>query len=319
MSYRCNLCPNYCVIAEDSYGTCQVRGCRNDSLYLPYSGVISAAAVDPIEKKPLYHFMPSTMVFSIGFYGCNLSCPFCQNFRISKNFKKQDYKSTKAEAVVKEAVQNRTKTIAYTYSEPIVHFEFILETAELARKAGLKNVLVTNGYINSAKGKELLKYIDAVNIDLKAFNDDFYRNELGGKLAPVLDFIEAASESIHTEITTLVIPGKNDSIEEISEAASFLASIERNIPYHLSAYYPCFGYTAPATPAANLLLLADTAKEHLNFVYTGNISSGYTDTLCPVCNNLLIERRGYTTLLNGVSGKQCAECGLHLADAGIIL
>jgi pyruvate formate lyase activating enzyme len=319
MSYNCRVCPNNCSIAEGRTGLCGVRSNRNGKAYLPYYGLLSAVSSDPIEKKPLYHYHPGENIYSVGFYGCNLSCPYCQNYHISKEFNKPSSRAVSPSELVSSAAESGSFGIAYTYSEPIVHYEWVLETSLEAASLGLKNVLVTNGYINKTPATELLKVIDAVNIDLKSFNPEFYQRELKAELEPVLNFIKKASKHCHVEVTTLIIPGKNDSEDEIKQSSAFLASIDPNIPFHLSAYYPSYKYTFPPTAPENLLRLADTASEVLNFVYTGNISGGRTDTHCPECGNQLIKRNGYSTIITGITGKKCNNCGKDLDSLSLVL
>lgn len=306
----CGLCPHTCRIANGEAGICKVRVNKHDHLELPYFGMLSAIAVDPIEKKPLFHFYPGKPIFSVGFYGCSFRCPFCQNYRISQEVDKSGQRVT-PENCVGLALQHDSFGIAYTYSEPLVHFEYVVQTSEIGREAGLKNILVTNGYLNPKPTKELLKVTDAANVDLKSFNDDFYREELGGSLNPILRFIEAAAASIHLEVTTLVIPGKNDSPEEISEIARFLSSVNRGIPLHLSAYYPTYTYVIDATPPETIRRLAEVASEYLDYVYPGNIS-GPSDTLCPSCGATVIRRRGYNIDITGLKDGCCTSCGTRL-------
>lgn len=320
MNVKCRICPHNCVIRDGRFGICGVRGASGGELVLPFFGAVSAASSDPIEKKPLYHFHPSKSIFSIGFYGCNLTCPFCQNHRISKDFSPASPGATYSSAqIVDAAVESASFGIAYTYSEPIVHFEFVTETAALAREKGLKNVLVTNGFIMKNTGIELLENIDAVNIDLKSFSNDFYKKELGGRLDPVLDFIRISADRVHTEVTTLLIPGKNDGDAEIDAASKFLAGINPDIPYHLSAYYPAFKYRTAATSPEALIMSAKIASANLNFVYTGNIDGGLTDTHCPSCGRKLISRSGYRTLMTGIRAGACKGCGTDVGDFGIVL
>ena len=305
---RCALCPHRCVIAEGKSGICRVRMNKNGDLSLPYYGVLSAKGMDPIEKKPLYHFYPGRQILSVGFYGCNFRCPFCQNFQISQHVMEGSLKTEPFE-LVETAARHGSIGIAYTYSEPLVHYEFVLDTAKLARKRGLKNVLVTNGYINPDPAEELLAYTDAANVDLKAFNPDFYKAEIKGSLEPVLAFIRQAAPLIWLEVTTLIIPGKNDSESEIRAIADFLAGIRPDIPYHLSCYYPTYKYTVRATPPELVLDLATVAREKLKYVYVGNVGIQETNTLCPDCGAVLVERFGYSTRIVGVSNGRCSNCG----------
>ena len=299
----------------------------DNRLSLPYFGRLSAVSMDPIEKKPLYHFYPGKQILSVGFFGCNLSCPFCQNYSISKQppgiFETQSAPFHEFDSelpgrflspreLIAQAVAANSFGIAYTYSEPLIHFEYILECAREAADAGLKNVLISNGFINKKPAAELFSAMDAANIDLKGFTDGFYRDELGGKLQPVLDAIAVAAEHVALEITTLVIPGKNSSLQEISQIAHFIASINADIPLHLSRYHPAAGYTVPATNPDSLMKLVDTARNYLNFVYPGNLGSVPADTCCPQCKHVLIKRTGYTVSLAGVKGSGCANCGYKI-------
>ena len=320
MPAECRVCPNNCVIPDGGRGICGVRGAENRTLHLPYHGAISAAAMDPVEKKPLYHYKPASSVFSIGFYGCSLSCPFCQNHHISKSFPQPAKLNFSSPTDIVEAAEsNGAESIAYTYSEPLIHYEWLLECTAAARAAGLRNIIVTNGYLNPDRFDDLLENTDALNIDLKSFNPDFYRRELKGRLQPVLDFITVSARTAHVELTTLIIPGKNDSEEEIRAAADFISSTDVNIPWHLSAYYPTFKYSLPPTSPDKLIRLAETASEKLNFVYTGNITGGISDTICPDCGQLLISRSGYSTDICGIENGVCSGCSAPITGFGIVI
>jgi pyruvate formate lyase activating enzyme len=313
---QCNLCPNNCLISPGKTGVCKVRLNENDELVLPYFGKLAAVALDPIEKKPLYHFYPGTSILSIGFVGCSFHCPFCQNYHISQS----TYASTEfidPQALVELAERKRSFAIAYTYSEPLIHLEYVLEAARIARDKGIKNVLVSNGYINPQPAEELLNILDAANIDLKCFTEDFYRKEIGGKLEEVKRFITQAAGKIELEVTTLVIPGKNDSREEIAEIARFLAGLDPAIPYHLSCYYPTYKYTIPATPPQTVITLAEQARQYLKYVYVGNVGFYETNTICPSCGNTLIERRGYAVAFPGVENGSCRQCGEKINIPGL--
>ncbi|MFO8065227.1 MAG: AmmeMemoRadiSam system radical SAM enzyme, partial [Spirochaetia bacterium] len=267
---QCTLCPHNCVIPEGRFGFCEVRKNESGEMVLPYYGAATALGVDPIEKKPLYHFYPGKPILSIGFLGCFLRCPFCQNYRISQSKAVHtDYVSP--DTLVSEARGQDSFGIAYTYNEPAIHAEYVLDSARRASDAGLKNVIVTAGYLNEESAKEIYSAMDAANIDLKGFQEDFYRRELKGGLNEVLRGIEIARERCHVEVTTLVIPGKNDSDDEIRKLAGFVADLDPNIPLHLSAYYPSFNYTTEPTSPEHLLSRIDIAREYLNFVYPGNI------------------------------------------------
>ena len=305
----CTLCPNNCLIKEGKSGSCRIRFNRNGNMKIPFAGKISALAVDPVEKKPLYHFFPGKDILSTGFYGCSLKCPFCQNYSISSGTRIES-DTVSPEDMAAAAAKSGTIGLAYTYSEPSVHIEWVYETSKLLHKKNLKNVLVTNGYINLPAAEYLLENTDAANIDLKSFNPDFYSKELGGRLEPVKEFIRLASAKIHIEVTTLVIPGKNDSTEEIREIAGFLSGIDRKIPYHLSCYFPAYKYTDPPTKSDTVLRLADAALQYLDYVYPGNMGPRDNSTLCPVCSSILVKRTGYKAEAGGLDkdGK-CLGCG----------
>ena len=312
---RCTLCPHNCSIAEGKSGVCGVRTNAAGRLQLPFYGAISALASDPIEKKPLYHFFPGRKILSVGFLGCPLRCPFCQNYRISQATTAHTETMTPAE-VVRAAQRNAAIGVAYTYNEPVIHIEFVLETARLAREAGLQNVLVTSGQINSEPASELFAAMDAANIDLKGFNQQFYRRELGGSLQSVKQSIAIAARLCHLEVTTLVIPGKNDTPEEIDSIAAFIAGIDAGIPYHLSAYYPAYQYVTEATSPSLIATLVKNARRRLRFVYSGNTGAS-NNTNCPACGQLLLQRNGYHTRIVGLHGSECSGCGATLPFRGI--
>jgi pyruvate formate lyase activating enzyme len=304
----CLLCPHACVVAPDRHGTCGVRFNRGGVLEIPYYGKISSLAVDPIEKKPLYHFHPGERILSAGFVGCSFHCKFCQNWHISQGVDADTRYISPAE-LVQMARRERSFAIAYTYSEPLIHAEYVMDAARAARAAGLKNVLVSNGYINEGPAAELLAIIDAANIDLKGWDDAFYRSETGGRLEDVKRFISQAAGKIHLEVTTLVIPGKNDTEEQVDGIGRFIASLDPGIPLHLSAYHPQYEYTIPPTSATTLRGLAAVARRSLRCVYTGNIGPEESDTACPSCGAVLVRRVGYAVKVTGIRGGACAACG----------
>ena len=276
--------------------------------------------MDPIEKKPLYHFRPGTEVLSIGFAGCNLNCPFCQNWHISQNtdISGRNYSPTE---IIAAAKQSSARSLAYTYSEPLVHIEFLLDCMKEAREAGIANVLVSNGCVNSEAAEEILKLTDAANIDLKSFSPETYKSTLGGDLEAVLGFIRMAAEKkVHLEITTLIVPGLNDSKAELDKCADFIAGLETGgnaIPWHLSAYHPDWKWKTPPTSPALINETALRARKRLPYVYSGNIAGEKNETSCPHCGKTLVDRRGYRVDTSGLSLKKengkllyfCAACG----------
>jgi pyruvate formate lyase activating enzyme len=305
---HCLLCPNDCRISEGKTGTCGVREHRGGKLEIPHYGAISSIAVDPIEKKPLYHFHPGSRILSVGFVGCSFRCGFCQNWHISQSTDVET-RFISPEDLVDIAVREKSFAIAYTYSEPLVHFEYVLDASKLARKAGLKNVLVTNGYLNPQPADELLPFVDAANVDLKAWDHEFYRRETGGNLEEVKRFIREAAGRIHLEVTTLIIPTKNDDPAQIEGIAAFIAGLNPGIPLHLSAYHPQHKYTLPPTPAGTVRRLAEAARRHLKHVYVGNLGAESSDTVCGECGNVLVRRIGWHVEVTGMKAGKCARCG----------
>lgn len=273
---RCVLCPHNCLIRPGAIGICGVRKNTEGILYSLIYGKVSSIAFDPIEKKPLYKFHPGTYILSAGSVGCNFRCPFCQNYSISMtSIEKAETADITSEQLVGKAlsmVPQGNIGIAYTYNEPTIWYEFVYETAKLAREKGLLNVLVTNGFINQEPLENILPYIDAMNIDLKGYSESFYRDIARGKLESVKTTISAASKKCHVEVTTLVIPGLNDSPEEMREMASWLASLSPDIPLHLSRFFPRYNMQdRPMTPLNTLTDLQSIASEYLNNVYIGNV------------------------------------------------
>jgi len=274
---HCSLCPRRCAIPSGALGACGVRGNKNGKGLLPFYGHVTALAVDPIEKKPLFHYRPGSMILSAGFAGCNLKCPFCQNWRISQST--DGGKPTQPGDLISAALHADSPSLAYTYSEPLVHAEFLLDCMALAHRHGIDNVLVTNGCANKEAAQEILSLTDATNIDLKCFSAETYAKVLGGGDAgaqsafdTVLAFIRlACSMGVHVELTTLVVPGLNDGDAELDACADFIASLEGDIPWHLSAYHPDYHWNAPPTDPAFVRRAAQRAREKLRFVYTGNI------------------------------------------------
>jgi pyruvate formate lyase activating enzyme len=306
---QCRLCPHNCSIGEGRVGICGVRMNVNGKLHTLIYGEASSVAMDPIEKKPLYHFFPGSNILSVGTVGCSFRCGFCQNYHISQNSKyPTDYYAP--EDMVSLASRNRSIGIAYTYSEPLIWYEWVIDTCRLARKSGLKNVFVTNGYINMEPLRDLLEFSDAFNVDLKSFSEDFYKKYIGGKLKPVLETIEEISKrkDIVLEVTTLVIPGYNDSDEEIGRLTDWLSSLGKDIPYHLSAYYPMYKFKAPPTPVSTLQRLKKIAVKRMNYVYLGNVG-GDSNSYCANCNALLVQRSGYHIKVENYRNGKCTSCG----------
>ena len=312
---RCLLCPHHCLIRPDERGICGVRENRNGEIALITAGVISGYALDPIEKKPLYHFRPGSMILSVGSYGCNLRCDFCQNYHISQNLPKEQTVRLKPEQLVRQAARARGNIgIAYTYNEPVIWYEYVAECARLAASEGLENVMVTNGYINREPLREMTDFIDAFNIDLKSFSNEFYRKYAGATLKPVLEAIKIiASSGRHLEITTLILPGLNDSPAAMRQEAGWIAeNAGRKVPLHLSRYFPMYRRNDPATPPETIMLLQEVAEEYLDYVYTGNMqgADGGSDTRCPSCQSVVIRRSGYSTRITGLTDEgQCQSCG----------
>ncbi|MCL1919248.1 MAG: AmmeMemoRadiSam system radical SAM enzyme [Peptococcaceae bacterium] len=314
----CPLCPQHCTVAEGERGHCQARGCHQGHMISLTYGKVAAMHVDPIEKKPLFHFYPGTSILSAGGNGCNLSCTFCQNFEISQyQVPGQEY--TPAE-LSRMALQENSLGICFTYSEPLVWFEMVLATATLVKEAGGKTVLVTNGIIMPRYLRQLLEVIDAVNIDVKAFRDDFYRTYTGGRLSWVLKSLEEmAASGVHIEISTLIIPGLNDRSEEIQELAHYLKDLQTPLAWHLNRYFPAYKADYPPTPEHSLRTLAAISREYLPYVYLGNMGYGAA-TLCPSCQSVLIDRTGSVgradIVQKTVNGK-CPGCGLEIWGQGL--
>lgn len=319
---RCGLCPHRCGIPRGGAGRCGVRRNRNGGGDIPFYGLVTALAADPIEKKPLYHFRPGSSILSVGFAGCNLHCPFCQNWQISQGTRGASRGQKVSPSEVTAAAQTGGfRQIAYTYSEPLVHAEFLLDCMVLARQAGVANVLVSNGCVNQEAAADILALTDAVNIDLKSFSAETYSRVLGGDRAAVLAFIEAAyAARVHLEITTLIVPGLNDSADELEKCAAFIAGLSPDIPWHLSAYRPAYRWDAPPTDSAFLIHMVRRARETLSYVYAGNIDGGDSggelhDTACPACGQPLVRRRGYRIAADGLGMKETAGGRIYYCAA----
>lgn len=270
---QCLLCPHVCLIAPQEKGRCRVRQNINGELFSTNYGMVTSIALDPIEKKPFKRFLPGSHVLSMGTFGCNLACQFCQNWTISQSGDHPARFVSPQEAcdLAQRALPEGNIGLAYTYSEPTVWYEYVLETAKLVRKANMKNILVTNGFINPQPLRGLLPYIDAVNLDVKAYTDKFYHDICSGSLNPVLRNAKLFAGSCHLEITTLLIPGLNDGDQEIAALAEWLSGINENIPLHLSRYFPNYKMELPPTPLATMYRAKETAEKYLKYVYLGNV------------------------------------------------
>jgi pyruvate formate lyase activating enzyme len=316
----CLVCPRQCTIREGKKGLCRVRENRGGSLYAPNYGQVTAAGLDPIEKKPLYHFYPGSYILSFGSHGCNLRCGFCQNWHIAHG--DPPTRRLEPRQVVELALMEKERGypnigVAYTYNEPFMWYEFIADTAPLVRQAGLKNVLVTNGYVNEKPLRELLPYIDAMNIDVKGFTEGYYLDQCGGKRAPVLRAVELACRECHVELTTLLVTDLNDSPEEIGGLVDWVAALDPDIPLHFSRYFPNYEFDLPPTPLKTLQRAREIALKKLSYVYIGNapeLDAG--NTACPACGELLINRSAYRTKPVGLDGKKCRRCGKEIPIVG---
>lgn len=270
---HCYLCPHNCVIKPDELGACRARKNICGELFSLNYGKITSGGLDPIEKKPLYNFYPGSMILSVGTFGCNLKCSFCQNWTIAHETPRTS--EIMPEELVEKAEELVSKGnigIAYTYNEPSIWYEFVYATSILAKKRGLQNVLVTNGFISREPLEELLPYIDAMNIDVKGYTASYYKQICKGSLDAVKQSVEIAAEKTHVEVTTLVVPGLNDAVEEIDEMSKWIASISKDIPLHLSRFFPNYKMQDRApTPVSTLKKARDKALEHLNYVYLGNV------------------------------------------------
>jgi len=298
---RCQLCSHRCLIPNGKRGICSVRENKNGTLYSLVYGLAIAANVDPVEKKPLFHFLPGSQTFSIATAGCNFRCSFCQNWdisQISKGLKGQIVgQELPPKKVVAKALETGCHSISYTYTEPTIFFEYAIDTAKLAHQAGLANIFVTNGYQTPETIKAMKGLIDAANIDLKSFSDEFYQKICGARLQPVLDSIKLMHNSkIWIEVTTLVVPGQNDSSAELTKLAKFLAEISKDIPWHISRFHPDYQMAdGLPTPEKTLEVAYQIGKKAgLNYVYLGNvITEDKESTYCPRCGRLAVRRIGY--------------------------
>lgn len=319
-SVECYLCNHHCRIADGGFGICGMRENRRGRLYTHAYNELVAAHVDPIEKKPLYHFLPGSSTFSVATMGCNFSCSFCQNWQISQISKREGEADRgyrmRPEEVVEAALEQRCQSISYTYTEPTIFFEYAFDVARLARHAGLANVFVTNGFMTTEALEVIAPYLDAANVDLKSFREDFYRKVCRGRLQPVLESIRFMKKlGIWIEITTLILPGTNDGEEELAGMAHFIAEIDPDIPWHVSRFHPDYRMMDVAATPIEILKKAYSIgkKSGARYVYIGNVVGEPAETLCPGCRNPVIRRQGFWLERNDLRDTQCPRCGTRIA------
>ncbi len=321
---QCNLCAHRCTIGDGKRGVCHVRENRAGTLYTLVYGRLIAQHVDPVEKKPLMHFYPGTTAYSIATPGCNFRCQWCQNADISQMPRERQFimgDRVSPEQVVAEARRAGCRSIAYTYTEPTIFFEYAFDTARLAHEAGLANIYVTNGYMTEGMLETFQPYLDAANVDLKAFRDETYRKYVGGRLQPALDSLRAMKRlGVWVEVTTLVIPGINDDPAELRDAAQFVAQeLGVETPWHISRFFPTYQMTdAPPTPISTLLKAQEIGlEEGLRYIFVGNVR-GEANTVCHECDRTLVRRSGYWILENRVRPDgTCPDCGAPVAGVGM--
>jgi len=321
---KCNLCAHQCVIQNSKKGICRVRENIGGKLYMLNYGKLIVNHADPIEKKPLFHFYPGSAAYSIATAGCNFQCEYCQNYEISQMPFVENRiigQDSVPEVTVELAIQFGCKSIAYTYTEPTIFYEYSYDVAQLAHDKNIKNIFITNGFITSEALQTIASFLDAVNVDLKSFSNDFYKKICKAKLQPVLDTIKMLNQlGIWIEITTLVIPTLNDTEREFHSIAEFIMSVSREIPWHISAFYPAYKlkHLYP-TPLAILNRAREIGLETgLHYVYLGNVKNhGNSDTRCPGCDQLLIERANMGIIKNIVQDGYCPNCGMEIAGTGM--
>jgi pyruvate formate lyase activating enzyme len=321
---RCGLCRFRCLISDGARGICAVRENRAGTLYSLVYGKLCAEHIDPIEKKPLFHVMPGSRTYSIATVGCNFHCRHCQNYTISQVDRTEPVRGTEQtpQEIVQRALDSGCRSISYTYTEPTIFFEFAYDTARLAREAGLKNIFVTNGYISRDALATIAPFLDAANIDLKGFSEGFYRDVVHARLSEVLDsIVEYRKQGIWLELTTLIIPGFNDSDTEMQGIAEFIVTnLGIDTPWHVSQFYPTYRLTdRPRTPVATLRRARDIGRAAgLRYVYEGNVpGEGGENTYCHSCSSVLIKRYGYTIETDRISSGACPDCGTAIAGIGL--
>lgn len=318
---QCQLCPHFCLIADGKRGVCGVRENREGTLYSLVYGKVVSESVDPIEKKPLFHCLPGSTSYSISTVGCNFRCDFCQNYGISQLPRGQQEipgQERSPDNIVRAALENNCRSVSYTYTEPTIYFEFAYDCMRPARDKKLKNVFVSNGFMNGPVVEMAQPYLDAANVDLKSFSDETYRKVCGGKLAPVLETLKLMKKlKIWVEVTTLVIPGLNDSQTELTSIARFIKKeMDGDTPWHVTGFYPAYKMLdRPRTPAETLVMAREIGlSAGLKYVYAGNLPiPGAENTYCPSCRTVVIERQGFSVIKNVLDNGKCPVCGEPIA------
>lgn len=311
---ECRLCPHLCKIREGKTGICGVRKNSGERIDLLTYGVISGYSLDPVEKKPLYHFFPGHKILSVGSYGCNMRCDFCQNWHISRKTMDKFMANTSTDKILEDALTSYGNIgLAFTYNEPVIWFEYMRDVAVAIKEKGMVTAMISNGFVNSYPLSEIITFIDAFNIDLKAFNPDFYKKFTGADIEPVKETLKTIAVSgKHLEITTLIIPGRNDDQAEMEDEAKWIAGeLGDETPLHLSRYYPTYKSKNPPTAQSTLQILSDTARKHLKNVYLGNTSSSTgQQSFCTGCASVITHRTGYSTRLINIDNEgKCTKCG----------
>jgi pyruvate formate lyase activating enzyme len=313
----CELCPHRCRIATGARGVCHVRENRDGVLYSLNYGRIVASNIDPIEKKPLYHYLPGSQSFSVAAAGCNMQCRHCQNASISQVDDAVPGEEVMPQQIVAAAQRSGCRSLAYTYTEPTVYFETMLETATLAQEIGLDNIMISNGYIEAAPFEQLAPLLRGANIDLKSFDDNVYRKLCGARLQPILDSLRRIyAAGVWLEVTTLIIPGYNDDTAQLRELTGFIVNeLGPDVPWHVSAFYPTYLLRdVPPTPVESIRSACDIGFEAgLHYVYGGNVAGVYEHTECPKCQRVVVERRGYRIMQMKMDAGRCSACGATVA------
>ncbi len=316
---KCHVCSHRCVIGEGKVGICGTRKNMGGKIHTLIYNTVSSEAVDPIEKKPLYHFLPGTLSYSLGTIGCNFRCEHCQNWNISQVTLEEAWtKEITPEEAIKRAIATGCKSISWTYNEPAIWHEYTYDSAVLAKNSGLKTIYVTNGYITPEALRRIAPYLDAYRVDIKSFSEDFYRKICGARLAPVLESTKLARElGMHVEVITLIIPTKNDSPQELTQIVRWVHdNLGEDTPMHFTGFHPMYKMDdLPPTPTDRLEMAHDIAKkEGMRFVYTGNVPGHkYENTYCPKCNALLIDRAGFRVSAIRIKDGKCPSCGEGIA------